>query len=131
MKKFTFLISVFSLLAVSCLKNDIPYPVVVTHILSLDAEGAKAVEIDAHKQTVDIILEEDYDLKNVRINGYTTDIEENKLGLSAEIKGRHDPTVVERACVVVECMVAITVLDALLENMGAQMEFLHEIYPLD
>ena len=74
MKKFTFLISFFSLLAVSCLKNDIPYPVVVPHILSLDAEGAKAVEIDAHKQTVDIILEEDYDLKNVRINGYTTDI---------------------------------------------------------
>lgn len=92
MKKFTFLISVFSLLAVSCLKNDIPYPVVVPHILSLDAEGAKAVEIDAHKQTVDIILEEDYDLKNVRINGYTTDIEENKLSLSSEIKGRHDLT---------------------------------------
>ena len=92
MKKFTFLISFFSLLAVSCLKNDIPYPVVVPHILSLDAEGAKAVEIDAHKQTVDIILEEDYDLKNVRINGYTTDIEENKLSLSSEIKGRHDLT---------------------------------------
>lgn len=92
MKKFTFLISVFSLLAVSCLKNDIPYPVVVPHILSLDAEGAKAVEIDAHKQTVDITLEEDYDLKNVRINGYTTDIEENKLSLSSEIKGCHDLT---------------------------------------
>lgn len=92
MKKFTFLISVFSLLAVSCLKNDIPYPVVVPHILSLDAEGAKAVEIDAHKQTVDITLEEDYDLKNVRINGYTTDIEENKLSISSEIKGSHDLT---------------------------------------
>lgn len=92
MKKFTFLISFFSLLAVSCLKNDIPYPVVVPHILSLDAEGAKAVEIDAHKQTVDITLEEDYDLKNVRINGYTTDIEENKLSLSSEIKGSHDLT---------------------------------------
>lgn len=92
MKKFTFLISVFSLLAVSCLKNDIPYPVVVPHILSLDAEGAKDVEIDAHKQTVDITLEEDYDLKNVRINGYTTDIEENKLSLSSEIKGSHDLT---------------------------------------
>lgn len=92
MKKFTFLISFFSLLAVSCLKNDIPYPVVVPHILSLDAEGAKAVEIDAHKQTVDITLEEDYDLKNVRINGYTTDIEENKLSISSEIKGSHDLT---------------------------------------
>ena len=92
MKKFTFLISVFSLLAVSCLKNDIPYPVVVPHILSLDAEGAKAVDIDAQRQTVDITLEEDYDLKNVRINGYTTDIEENKLSISSEIKGSHDLT---------------------------------------
>ena len=51
--------------------------------------------------------------------------------VTIEIKGRHDPTVVERPCVVVECMVAITVLDALLENMGARMEFLQEIYPLD
>ncbi len=47
------------------------------------------------------------------------------------IKGRHDPTVVERANVVVECMVAITVLDALLENMGSKMEYLRDIYPED
>lgn len=45
------------------------------------------------------------------------------------IKGRHDPTVAERACVVVECMVAITILDAMLENMGARMDYLHMIYP--
>lgn len=47
------------------------------------------------------------------------------------IPGRHDPTVVERACVVVECMTAITILDALLENMGVQMDNLRAIYPND
>lgn len=51
--------------------------------------------------------------------------------ITIEIKGRHDPTVVERANVVVECMVAITVLDALLENMGCRMDNLREIYPED
>lgn len=51
--------------------------------------------------------------------------------ITIEIKGRHDPTVVERANVVVECMVAITVLDALLENMGCKMDNLREIYPED
>lgn len=51
--------------------------------------------------------------------------------VTIEIKGRHDPTVVERANVVVECMVAITILDALLENMGCKMDNLREIYPED
>jgi chorismate synthase len=35
---------------------------------------------------------------------------------------------VERACVVVECMTAITVLDALMDNMTAQMDYLRTIY---
>ncbi len=51
--------------------------------------------------------------------------------ITISIKGRHDPTVVERANVVVECMVAITILDALLENMGSKMDNLREIYPED
>lgn len=51
--------------------------------------------------------------------------------VTISIKGRHDPTVVERANVVVECMVAVTILDALLENMGCKMDNLREIYPED
>lgn len=51
--------------------------------------------------------------------------------VTISIKGRHDPTVVERANVVVECMVAITILDSLLENMGCKMDNLREIYPED
>ena len=44
------------------------------------------------------------------------------------IKGRHDPTVVERATVVVEAMTAIVVLDCLLENMSAKLENVKKIY---
>ncbi|MCR5598628.1 MAG: chorismate synthase [Lachnospiraceae bacterium] len=44
------------------------------------------------------------------------------------IEGRHDPVIVPRAVVVVECMTAITVLDALLSNMGARMDHLKKIY---
>lgn len=54
----------------------------------------------------------------------------NKQGENIEIsiKGRHDPVVVPRAVVVVESMAAITVLDALLLNMGATMDHLYKIY---
>ena len=38
------------------------------------------------------------------------------------IKGRHDPVVVPRAVVVVECMAALTILDAMLVNMTARAE---------
>ena len=54
----------------------------------------------------------------------------NKQGENIEIaiKGRHDPVVVPRAVVVVESMAAITILDALLVNMGARVENLQAIY---
>ena len=92
MKKERLSIFILPLLALSCVKNDIPYPVVVPHILTLDAEGAKSVDIDNDELTVSIVLEENVDLKNVRINGYTTDIEENRLTVSDEIAGVHDLT---------------------------------------
>lgn len=54
----------------------------------------------------------------------------NKNGEEIEIniKGRHDPVVVPRAVVVMECMTAITVLDAMLINMSAKMEAVVEFY---
>ncbi len=51
--------------------------------------------------------------------------------LTIEIQGRHDPTVAERAVVVVECMTAVTLLDALLLNMSARMEYLQKLYGKD
>jgi len=48
----------------------------------------------------------------------------NKDGeeITVSIKGRHDPIIVPRAVVVVESMAALTILDAMLENMGSVLK---------
>lgn len=48
--------------------------------------------------------------------------------ISVNIKGRHDPVIVPRAVVVVECMATVTVLDALLVNMTARVDRIAEFY---
>lgn len=45
-----------------------------------------------------------------------------------EIHGRHDPVIVPRAVVVVECMTAVTIVDLLLRNLPSRMENLKKIY---
>lgn len=54
----------------------------------------------------------------------------NKSGddIDIEIHGRHDPIIVPRAVVVVESMAAITILDALLENMSSRVDKIIEFY---
>ena len=54
----------------------------------------------------------------------------NKSGeeINVQIKGRHDPVIIPRAVVVMECMTALTVLDAMLLNMSARMESLLDFY---
>lgn len=48
--------------------------------------------------------------------------------IEIQIKGRHDPIIVPRAIVVMESMVAITILDAMLLNMSAKYESLVSFY---
>lgn len=48
--------------------------------------------------------------------------------ISLEISGRHDPVIVPRAVVVMECMTAITVLDALLTNMTSKIDDIKKFY---
>lgn len=48
--------------------------------------------------------------------------------ISINIKGRHDPIIVSRAVVVVECMAALVILDALLDNMTARVDKIKEFY---
>ena len=48
--------------------------------------------------------------------------------IDVNIKGRHDPVIVPRAVVVMECMTALTVLDAMLVNMSARMDSLEAFY---
>ena len=54
----------------------------------------------------------------------------NKEGEEIEItiKGRHDPIIVPRAVVVMECMTALTILDAMLVNMSARMDNIIDFY---
>ena len=54
----------------------------------------------------------------------------NKAGenIDINIKGRHDPIIVPRAVVVVESMVAITLVDMLFANMSARMDKIKEFY---
>lgn len=47
---------------------------------------------------------------------------------TVQIKGRHDPVIVPRAVVVVECMTALTVLDLLMSNMTARMDRIISFY---
>ena len=48
--------------------------------------------------------------------------------IQVQIKGRHDPIIVPRAVVVMECMTAITILDALLLNMTAKIDNIKKFY---
>lgn len=44
------------------------------------------------------------------------------------IKGRHDPIIVPRAVVVMECMTALTILDAMMINMSARVDYMVDFY---
>lgn len=61
---------------------------------------------------------------------YQTQQTINKAGeeIDIQIKGRHDPIIVPRAVVVMECMTALTVLDAMLLNMSAQLDSIVSFY---
>ncbi len=55
-------------------------------------------------------------------------VDENGDERSLIIKGRHDPVVVPRAVVVVECMCALTILDAMLVNMTCKASSVKSFY---
>jgi chorismate synthase len=55
-------------------------------------------------------------------------VDENGNERTLLIKGRHDPVVVPRAVVVVECMCALTVLDAMLSNMTSRADSVKAFY---
>ena len=55
-------------------------------------------------------------------------VNKNGEDITISIQGRHDPTIVPRAVVVVEAMVALTLMDALMENMTARLDRMKEFY---
>lgn len=48
--------------------------------------------------------------------------------ITVSVRGRHDPIIVPRAVVVVECMAALTVLDLLLRNMTSRLDRIRDFY---
>lgn len=61
---------------------------------------------------------------------YRTQQTVNRDGAEIDInvKGRHDPVIVPRAVVVMECMTALTVLDAMMVNVSARLDSLKDFY---
>lgn len=55
-------------------------------------------------------------------------VNKNGENISVSIQGRHDPVIVPRAVVVVESMVALTIVDLLFANMSAKMDKIKEFY---
>ncbi|MGN0191466.1 MAG: PCMD domain-containing protein [Candidatus Cryptobacteroides sp.] len=85
------IIPILSILAVltSCIKNDIPYPLVVPHIINMEVEGG-TVAIDQTKYAVTITLGETVDLKNVVIKSCKIDREDARM--SEDLVGHHNLT---------------------------------------
>ena len=48
--------------------------------------------------------------------------------IDIQIKGRHDPIIVPRAVVVVQSMAALVLIDALMQNMTARVDYLMDFY---
>lgn len=55
-------------------------------------------------------------------------IDKDGNNIDINIKGRHDPIIVPRAVVVVESMVAVTLVDALFINMTSQIDKIKKFY---
>lgn len=55
-------------------------------------------------------------------------VNKDKENVEIQIQGRHDPVIVPRAVVVVESMVAITLVDQLFSGMTSQMEKIKQFY---
>ena len=62
----------------------------------------------------------------------TQTINKDGENIAIEIKGRHDPIVVARAVVVVvECMTALVLADALLVGMSAKLDNVKKVWAPD
>ena len=73
MRKFISILSAAAVI-VSCIHNDLPYPVIEASITSLEVEGASSVEINSLRQIITITLEETTDIRNVQVKniGFNT-----------------------------------------------------------
>lgn len=75
-------------LLAGCIHNDLPYPIVVPHITSMEVQDAVEVDINYDTQTVTVYVSETTDLKTVVIQSVEFDMELAKP--SVELTGVHD-----------------------------------------
>jgi len=90
MKRVFALISMVVVLVAGCIKNDIPYPVVVPHITAMEVDGSNTVSISMDGRTVNIDLKEQTDPREVNILSYSVDEEMTKF--SENLVGKHNLT---------------------------------------
>ena len=81
---YTLIVATFT----SCIKNDIPLPVIVPKVTSLEVDGASSVVINSDKRTINITLEEQTDIKRTNIRSISFDNELTEM--SWDITGEHD-----------------------------------------
>lgn len=62
------------------------------------------------------------------ISSYQQTVNKDLEEIQIQIKGRHDPCVVPRASVVIECMTAIVLADLLMQNASTKLDNLKKIY---
>ena len=73
-----------------CIHNDLPYPVVIPHITSLEVQDAEEVSIDYENRTVTVYFPETMDLRSVSI--LSVAIDQDIAVPSVQIVGTHDLT---------------------------------------
>lgn len=74
----------------ACITNDLPYPVVVPNIVSMDVEDAESVEINYDDRTVIIHFPEQTDLRRISIRSF--ELDQAIAVPSVELVGEHDLT---------------------------------------
>ena len=76
------------LLLNGCISNDIPYPVLVPNITSLEVEGSESVDINYNRRTITVYFPETADLRYVNIKSVVIDKPVAKS--SVALVGIHD-----------------------------------------
>ena len=90
MKKTLLYILACLFVITGCITNDIPYPVVVPHIMSFAVADAVDVQIDAENQVITVHFAETTDMRRVEIR--SIEFDEQEASLVKNIVGFHDFT---------------------------------------
>ncbi len=77
-------VALTTLLATSCIDNDIPYPDVLLNIAGVEGTGFSVSGIDVSQRVVTITLDETTDIRNVRIDKVAFDVEIHNTTIDRE-----------------------------------------------